>query len=352
MKSSSSKSGRKLLSQSELARHLGLSEWTVSRAINGHPAVKESTRKRVLGAMRDFGFQPDPFARGLRGKGTGLIGVAFNELRNSILLDKLALFEHFLHNNGLRSVLALAGQSVESEMQVIEDFRRLRVDAVVLVQSTLSEKQSAKVLTGLKRIHIDPMIPQSGSVAVDRNHGVELLVDHLYELGHRKFGTLGIMEINRWRWDGLLRGLSKHGLTPKKNLKMYFSEEAQGNELFYSYAAGIEMAEHILADPDPPTALIALNDRVALGAAQHFEHRGVSVPGRFSVAGFDHLEISECLHPKLTTIDHQPQKLIDAAGEALMRRLRDNSEPEDFREPLFIRPLLLPGESTGPTPAH
>jgi len=340
---------RKVISQSELARHLGLSEWTVSRAINGHPAVKESTRDRVLKAMRELGFRPDPLARGLSGKGTGMIGISFNELRHPILLEKLALLESFLFEHNFRSVLAFTRQNEESELRTIADFRRLRVDAVVLVNSTLSATKCASIGPDLKLIHLDPIVPQQGtSVSVDRNFGVELLVDHLFNLGHRYFGTLGILKINSWRWLGLVKALKKHRLDPAKHLRQYLPPDVA---MEASYEMGIYLAEQVLADPSAPTALLALNDRVALSAAQHLARHGAPVPGRFSVTGFDHLNISRHLHPTLTTIDHEAPVLMEAAGRLLLQKLEENAEPENGCQ-VMIKPSLIVGESTGPAPGR
>jgi len=335
---------RKVRSQSELARHLGLSDWTVSRAINGHPAVKESTRRRVLEAMSELGFQSDPMARGLRGKRTGLIGISFNELCNSILLEKLASFEDFLRENGLRSLLAFTAQDEATELRVIADFRRMRVDAMVLLQSILSPAKSARVLAGVKSVHVDPMHLQKSSMAiVDRNRGVELLVDHLVELGHRRFGTIGILEHNAWRQPGLLKALRRHGLDPRRHLKQYPPQE--DNNL--SYPMGTHGAQQVVADPDRPSALIAINDRVALAAAQYLTAHGIDVPGDCSVTGFDHLEIARHLHPTLTTIDHQPQRLMEAAGHLLLEQLKDDATGRRAKSRL-IPPVLVVGESTGP----
>ncbi len=335
---------RKVVSQSELARHLGLSDGTVSRALNGHPMVKESTRKRVLQAMEEIGFQADPLARGLRGKQTGMIGIVCNELLHSILLEKLASFEDFLREHGLRSLLVSTGKDQRNEVRAIADFRRLRVDAVVLIQSMLPAAVSGKELADMKCVHVDPYTPQPGvSVSVDRNKGMEFLIDHLVELGHRSFGLLGVLEINVWRWPGLLKALARHGIDPKRSLKVYQLPEVRR----FSYETGVHLAEQVLADRKPPTALLAINDVVALAAAQHLIWKGISIPGQFSVTGFDHLELSKHMHPTLTTIDHEPHSLIEAVGKLLLEQLSGNASVAGSIQRV-IEPRMMIGESTGP----
>ena len=335
---------KKVVSQSGLASYLGLSNWTVSRAINGHPAVKESTRQRVLEAMKEVGFQPDPLARALRGKGTGLVGISFNELRNNVLLEKLASFEAFLRGHGLRSILVFTDGSLQEEVRAIADFQRLRVDAIILVQSALPALQCEKLLKAEKWVHVDPIVPQNGPTAfVDRNKGVELLIDYLVGLKHRSFGLLGIHKVNEWRWPGLLKAFARHGLSTETHLKSYDVPI----DMDPSYEMGVVLAKAVLADDNRPSALLAINDKVALAAAQHLNSAGVSVPDEISITGFDHLEVARHLHPTITTIDHDTQHLMQVAGEILMKKL---SEGRSRRSPdhIKVEPRLIIGESTGP----
>ncbi len=340
----SSSSNPRVRSVAELARYLGLSDWTVSRAINGHPAVKASTRERVLATMREVGFQPDPMARALRGKVSGLIGICFGELHNTILIEKLAYLEAFLHEHGMRSILAFTGNDSAAEARAVEDFKRLRVEGIVLAQSHLTPELGAKLLAGQEHIFVDPIEEQPGpSISLDRNWGMELLVEHLAALGHRRFGLLGIPEANIWRRPGFYRALEKLGL------------EVATHAVFYDYPpscsspfeAGVRMAQQVLASPNPPTALLALSDRVAVTVIAHLRAHGAQVPGDFSVTGFDHLEMGRWLPPSITTIDQQPQRLMRSAGEVLVEKLRQSpgtAQPQKR----FVEPVLVIGDSTGP----
>ncbi|MDQ8194797.1 LacI family DNA-binding transcriptional regulator [Coraliomargarita sp. SDUM461004] len=337
---------KKVFSQSELARNLGLSDWTVSRALNGHPAVKESTRQRVIAATQEMSFQPDPFARALRGKKTGMVGISVNTLRNSILLEKLASFNDFLHEHGLRGILMYNERMGATELRGLADFRSLRVDAVVLVQSYLSPDKVEKALSGLPCVHVDPIESQHDhTVEMNRNHGIKLLINHLVGLGHRNFGTLGIHKKNMWRWPGLFEALKSHGLIPSRHLKQYPPLESPAQ----SYEMGALYAKMVINDPKAPTALIAINDSVALATAQYLISHGFSVPQRFSVTGFDHLEIADHLNPTLTTVDHQPQKLMEAVGSMLLKQL-GICKTTKIKKRVVVPPKLIIGESTGQAP--
>lgn len=328
-------------SVADLARFLDLSDWTVSRAINGSPAVKRSTRERVLNAMKESGFEPDPLARGLRGKINGLVGICFGEYRNMILIEKLASLEAYLRDNGFRSILAFTGNDAAAERRALAEFKRLRVEAVVLVQSHLAEEQADSEVAGIARIYVDPIYSHSGlSVSLDRNKGVELLVKHLAALGHRQFGVLGFTEANVWRWPGMRQAFADLEFDLKKQVQ--FFEIPEGEEFRPEF--GPDLADAVLSAKSPPTALLALSDLLAVSVIQSLNARGIRVPEDFSVTGFDNLGIARCFRPKLTTIDQRPDVLIRAAGDLLFRQLRQPKA--GLPQPVLIAPALIVGDST------
>lgn len=335
--------GKPVVSVADLARHLGLSDWTVSRVINGHPEVKAATRERILKKIEEIGFRPNPLARGLRGKGTGVVGISFGELHSPVLVEKVASLEKFLRVRQFRSVLAVTEYDKASEKRALADFKHMRVEGMVLVDSTFTPEESAQLLRGMKWVFVDPRNAQTErSVMVDRTRGMSILTEHLISLGHKKFGLLGFSPGGRWRWPGLADTLECHRMNPAE---VEAFEPAEPMER--SYAAGALMAEKVLNHPNPPTALIALNDLMAVGAIQFFKEHGIAVPGQFSITGWDNLDLGGFLAPKLTTIDQQPQKLMEVACEMLLKQLNDES-PDAGKECRVVLPLFCPGESTGP----
>lgn len=325
-------------SVSDLAEFLGLSDWTVSRAINGSSAVKPATRIRVLEAMRETGFKPNPLAQGLRGKMNGLVGICFGEYCNPLLIEKLSLLEELLNENGLHGVLAFTRNDKASEIGTLENLRRLRVEAIISVQSQLMRSW----LRNEKHVYIDPVRARSTScVSVDRNAGMELLIDHLLKLGHRHFGLLGFSRENMWRWPGIKKAVLRAGLDPDRNTRVYRAPAS----LRSSFEIGDHLATEILKDGQAPTALLALCDTVAISAIQRLEADGAEVPQHFSVTGFDNLELSRHIKPTLTTIDQQPHILVKAVCELLLQKL--GGVAASPKRALVIPPKLVLGESTG-----
>ncbi len=341
----SSRSRKKIISSTaDLADYLGISEWTVSRAINGHPEVKSATRERVLLAMEHLGFRPNPLARALNGKSTGIVGICFGNPRNPLISEKIASLDEFLRENRLRGVLAITPRDDLSEKRIIEDFHHIRVDGVILVQSYIGVEQAKAWLKDLRCVHVDPASQELRPfVTADRHRSMRLLVDHLVGLGHRSFATLGFSKNNPWRWQGLTQALEFHGIDAARKLQA-FELETPGRE---SFAEGIELARMVRSARDRHTAWIAVNDHVAMGAIQHVQDTGLSVPGDVSITGFDNLEVGHYLRPTLTSIDQRVGEMMKSAVELLLAQLNED-RAAGIPSSTKIEPQLLIRESTGP----
>ncbi len=338
-------------STAALAEMLGLSRWTVSRVLNGHPGVKEATRRRVVEAMARLGFQPNAMARGLRGSQTRLIGVCFQEIETPVLARKMATLQNQLRQENYRAIIELTAGDPVLEEEVIRHFLAMRVDGIVLAGSTLAAGHSLVVQLrdgAAAAVAIDPAnnlpLPQ---VNLDREYAMELMIRHLAELGHRSFAILGVESdpiYGSRRMQGLRKAARRHGYGFRESFQ---SLSLPGYDL-QDYNYGYQLGREYLALAHRPTALICLNDRIALGASKVIQEAGVSIPGACSVIGFDNLEVTAWARPALTTIDQQIELMIATAVSMLMQSIRTRETPAERQS---IRPSLRVRESTGQAPA-
>jgi DNA-binding LacI/PurR family transcriptional regulator len=307
----------KIQSISDFAKYLDLSAWTVSRAINGHPEVTEKTRRRIMEAMEEVGFRPNPLARGLGGRRTGMIGVCLFNLENPIISAKVYHLQDFLRRQRLRSMLEVTLRDPESELRVIEDFVRIRVDGIVLMYSSLDAATLTAQLDGMPCVVVDPHFPQkTPNISLDRRKAMRLLLEHLLRLEHRSFALLGFNKTDPWRWPALAETARDHGLDVERAFR-FADMPAVDSQI----EAGQLMAEKVLKWPDRPTAMITVDDRMAIGAIQALREAGVEVPRHMSVTGFDHIELARKLHPTLTTIEQNPAILMQRAGQILLEQI-------------------------------
>lgn len=336
-----------------LARHLGLSRWTVSRVLNNHPGVRAETRQRVQDAMLQLGFEPNMMARGLRGTRTMMIGVCFQELDSPVLARKTAMLQQLLRKEGYRAIIELTGGDPLLEEAVIRNFLSIKVDGIVLVGSTLQTRQPI-----VRQLHavptpvvtVDPCsdLPMT-QIHLDRIWAMKMIIDHLHELGHRRFALLGFgsdRQYGHLRLRGIGEALQSRGL----NVEHAATElHLPGREL-QDYNYGYHLGELYLALPQPPSAVIGLNDRIAIGAMKAIVEGGLQVPGNVSIVGFDNLDVTAWTSPTVTTIDQQVELLMSTAASVLLQQIRD---PEtEKRQSQLIRPVLKNRMSTGPAPTN
>ncbi len=334
-------------STSALARHLGLSRWTISRVLNNHPGVKDETRERVMKAIEELGFEPNRMARGLRGAPSRLIGVCFQQLEAPILARKNAVLQKHLRAHDYRGIFELTDGDQNLEATIIRHFLSVNVDGIVLVGSLLREEDPVVeqlLSAGMPVVAVDPIhslpFPQ---VLLSRQNAMASKLQHLFELGHRKFAVLGVASDDLYRESrlaGLKDACAKNGVNYDRDI---IPLDLAGYNC-QDYAYGAALARKLLELKDRPTGLIALNDRIAIGAMRTLQEAGFDIPLHFSVVGFDNLEMSAWAHPALTTIDQRVENLMSTATRTLLQAISQDGEGQAAQ--VWIEPLLVERAST------
>lgn len=341
------KRGGRVEGTAGLAAHLGISRWTVSRVLNGHKGIREETRRRVLEAVEDLGFEPNKLARGLRGLPSGLVGVSFPHLEAMVLARKSQELQDELSEAGFRTLFEMPNGDPEVETAVVRHFLSINVDGIVLIGSTLEasspvfeEVWSRNVgIVAVDARHPLP-IPR---VSLDRGKAMEMKLRHLTELGHRRIAVLGLGSDDMYqaiRRRGLRRAAGLLGLEMGRELQ--FIDEAGHDQQSYAYGA-ILAGKVLELGPDGPTALFCLNDRIAVGTLRGLQQAGSRVPDDYSVIGLDNLPETAWTNPPLTTVDQNIPQLMQKAQKALWNRTRGVRDPH-YKVP----PILVERGSTGP----
>lgn len=336
----------------ELAKHLGLSRWAVSRAINGQPGVSEETVARVTAAMRELRFTPSPHARGLRGQRTHLVGVSFRGLQTPITMAKISQVQRLIRQHGYRPLLVMTEDDPQQGLDVMQNFITMRVEGVIMVDTPpdMEGSQWYRLLDGAEIPHV--LLEPRGAAArnavmLDRTAALEKATCHLLDYGHRRFALLGISRafpLGVPRYEGVRRALAARGLGIEACVETYDVPERRYLGMRY----GRELAAAYLAAKSRATALIALDDLVATGAMWELQRRGVRVPEQCSIVGFDNLGMTDQTNPPLTTVDHNIEVLTSAAMDMLLKLMGGGTKEKlgVVRTPAF----LVKRESTGPAP--
>lgn len=335
-------------STAQLARHLGVSRWTVSRALNGHPGIAPETVEKIKETARRHGFAPSLLGRGLRSGRTDLVGICLPDLVDYFLTAKIALLQRAFQERGLHPLLQIVDGQEGDENAALERFAAMRCAGVITIASRLDENsRGARSLAeaGIPAVRIDPMRPgPENCISTDRRAAMVRVVGHLHALGHRNLVAAGISPRTTYgaqRVAGFKAGCRAQGWDFARDIHFLAADSPVDD-----FVAGVELGGRYLEEARRFSAVVCLNDRMAVGLMQALARAGVEIPGDVSVIGYDNADFSSFSAPPLTTIDPQVDHLINAAVALLLneRSLKERKRSQS------IQTLLIPRLSDGPPP--
>ena len=344
----SKKAPPRITSTADLARHVGLARTTVSRVLNEQPGLKSSTIERVQRALAETGFTPNAFATMLRGKGTSSVGICMENLLTPPLLRKLAALQRQLRSHGYTSLIEVYAPG--ESRTILRHFLSMRVEAVVFIGHFDLEELEARIreLIGHKLPHLvidHHGIPHANTVTLDRAQAMRTMMDHLLDLGHRSFGLLGIPldhPSHLERIHGIRAALTARGFDLPTCARSFDAQCVRAQDFEFGHA----LARQFLALKVPPTAYVALNDEIAIGAMRAFQEAGLVIPRDASVTGFNNQDICTMMAPPLTTVDQEIEPTIKAAMQVLLAHLRHGLPSRSVLR--TISPEVIIRQSTGP----
>jgi LacI family transcriptional regulator len=325
----------------DVAAAAGVSIATVSRVLNDHPDVAPATRETVLRAVHELGFTSNRGARALSGGRTSLIGVMVPLIEAEYFSRILAATADALLEHDLQVVLAPTMHLREQATTSLARLTDGTTDGAVLILPEESRDELAALArSGYPFVVIDPIEPlEEGVPAISaaNTFGGRAATEHLLALGHRRIGV--ITGIPDWlssveRLDGYRSALAAAGVPPDPALVVESDWTVKGGEL----AAGA-----LLDRQEPPTAIFAVNDNMAVGVLRAARARRLRVPGDLAVVGFDDSEQAADVTPALTTI-RQPLAEMGRMAVSQLVRLLENRFVEGMRIELQTR--LIVREST------
>jgi LacI family transcriptional regulator len=325
---------------SEIAAQAGVSMPTVSRVLNNRSDVAPRTRERVEQLLREHGYQ----RRGLRADDRAwLIDLVFNDLDSPWAVEVIRGVEEAAHAAGAGTVVSAIHRRRSTARQWLENLRARASDGVILVTTALDPDLHAE----LRRLHVPAVVVDPAGVpdldvptigATNWAGGVSA-TEHLTRLGHRRIGFVAGrpgLWCSRARLDGYRAAIEAVGVSLDPDLVV------QGD---FDYASGFEGATCLLALPEPPSAVFAASDQMALGVYEAVRKRGLRVPEDVSVVGFDDLPQACWSSPPLTTV-RQPLAEMGMLGVRTVLRLLNGEHLESAKVELATEVVVR--ESTAP----
>ena len=326
----------------DVAKAAGVSKATVSYVINDKPGVSDETRYRVLTIMKDLNFMPNAAARGLAGQSTEMIGLVIPDITDMFYADIVRGVENKANEYGFTLNLCTTHAIPDKERTVTDMFTSGRVDGVILMTYYLD----AQYLNKLKQRNVpfvtidNPIEDDFYSVTVGNEEAGYQATELLLELGHRRIGFIhgatGTMD-SKLRYKGFLKALKERGIKPETRLVNGGDFKRDGG-----YAAALEL----LRAQEPPTAIFAANDQMALGVIGAANECGLYVPYDLSVIGVDDIEAAALTDPPLTTIKQPIYEMGSTAAQILTELIKGNKPPS--RKITLGTELILRGTCAAP----
>jgi LacI family transcriptional regulator len=336
-----------MVTRNDVARLAGVSPALVSYVLNNGPRpVSEKTRLRVEKAIRELDYQPSAVARNLRLQRTSTLGLILPDTQNPYYSEVTRGIERIAFEKDYIVILCHSGYSLERELQYVDALRMQRVAGVIWIPATASlEPYNRLVRFGVPTVLLDRFIPDQNlpAVVADNFRGGYLATQHLIQLGHERIATITrpiTLSHSHGRIKGYIAALNEAGISMDECLIV------PGG---YWFENGRAAFERLIALKDPPTALFAYNDIMAIGALRAAQQHGLKIPDDFSIVGFDNIPEADFTSPSLTTISQPKFDMGRTGTEWLLKIISKESSPMEEVPPLDVE--LIVRESTGRAPS-
>jgi len=325
----------------DVARLAGVSYQTVSRVLNEHPSIRDTTKQRVLDVIREIGYRPNQAARTLVTSRSRTIGVLASQTANYGPTTSVTAIEHAAREAGYRiTVTSIASTEYPSIKAALDQLQTQAVEAIVVIAPQV------RVLEAIRELEItvpyvtlqNADLDSHHSMSIDQVAGARMATQHLIDLGHTEI--MHISGPQDWieaeaRMQGYLEAINAADLRTRAPILGDWSAH-------FGYYAGLELLRF-----RDFTALFASNDQMALGFIHACWDSGLSVPGDISVVGFDDIPEAAHFYPPLTTVRQNFTEIGRRAVSLLLTELQGGRVEHDQIVPELVVRRSTAGPHSG-----
>jgi DNA-binding LacI/PurR family transcriptional regulator len=322
----------------DVAARVGVSRALVSLVFRGAEGASPQTRERVFQAAAELGYRPDTAARLLRRDRSRHLGVVY-AVQDAFQAGVVDALYQAAERHGYSIVLSATSRA-RNERKAVEDLLGLRSETLMLIGPDAASGRLAALVGDVPVVVVGRRLGGApfDSIRTDDAQGVRQAVDHLVASGHRAIAHIegGTMPGAAGRRRGYRQAMRRHGLDDEIVL-------IPGD---YTEDSGARAADELLGRDGPlPTAVIACNDRCAVGFLDAMLRCGVKVPTELSVVGYDDSQLARLSHIDLTTVRQDVERTAEAAVQAAVEWLDEGrTEPKD----VVLAPSLIVRSTTAP----
>lgn len=329
----------------DIARRVGVSHSTVSRALRDNPLVAQPTAQRIRTAALQMGYQPSAAARSLKTNRTQVLGVIVSNIADPFFSEILDGIEARAQASGYSLFIASSQHDPAKESKIVRTMLEQRTDGVIICSSSFSAQQGRQLCqAGFPVVVVNHQAAENFNYSIyhDDVYGSQQVTRHLIDLGHTRIAYLGNSESGRTTLDRL-HGFNAAMQAARLPVRPGYLHHVPGGDP----SLGAQSVAHFLTLQEPPTAVVCFNDTLAVGVLAGCRKAGVRVPEDLSVTGFDNITFAAYTHPALTTFD-QPKTSIGSEAALLLLDLLQTGDgkPPDTQQVKVLRGQLLVRQST------
>jgi LacI family transcriptional regulator len=322
----------------DIAKKAGMSPATVSRVINGKKYVNPRKREQILKLIEETGYVPNKTARAMVLQRNYTVGIAIPTTFNMFQRQLFSVMEKRLESFGYYSSFFFANFNSASEDECLTRLKAEKLDGFIMIYE-MKNPQFYEYLekAGIPVVTATFCYKDIPAIHVDEEQASFECMNHLISLGHRKINLIsnGDFSFGRQRLEGYNKALDAAGIKRDERRILYARQ--------YSAEFGVNAMREMLLRSRDFTALFAVTDELAIGAIRALRDEGIRVPEDVSVVGFDDIEMSNYMIPRLTTI-HQP--IVEMGEETVLALHRQMSGKNGVKQNRILPYQLMIREST------
>jgi LacI family fructose operon transcriptional repressor len=322
----------------DVAKRAGVSTASVSRVLAGKEHVSREMRERVMAAVEELDYQPNLVARSLRSQRSSTVGLIVSDIRNPFFTDVSRAVEDTVHKQRYALFLCNADENPDKEALYLEQMQAQNVAGIIYSPTRQAAENYADLDISAPTVIIDRAVRSSDvdMVLIDNVDAAYRLTEHLIENGYRRIaGLFGEASVTgRERRQGYEQALQAHDLAPPKEQARYVPPRIE---------AGKSAALELLAQDQPPDAIVTTNSLLTAGALMAIRHLGLTIPDDVGLVGFDETTWGGLVEPAVTIISQPTYEIGATAAELLLQRVEKPDRPP--RKVILHGELVVRGSS-------
>lgn len=318
----------------DIAEEANVSIATVSRVLTGSAPVNKETLEKVKVVLEKYNFQPNLAARNLTKHPSMMIGVVLPDITHPFFSTIFAALQQSALQADYSLLLYNAMNNIDLESRGLQYLRQHQVDGLIFIAGRINHHNLAnKYVQELKEFSEKiPTLLVNGFIAeldcrqvyTDEAQGITQLVEYLVQIGHRKIAFLGgddDFTVTGIRDQAFRTAIAKADLPVVENWIIRSDFSIQG---------GMQAMAQLREQPEQPTAVVAINDLVALGINKYCGTHHIHIPNDLSLVGFDDIYLTEVISPELTTVSHNYDVLATTAINTIVKLMNQQAVPENI----------------------